>query len=151
MYIPDSLVKKLNAGSDEIFITYLITSSKQGVPNVLSIPFSDVLNNEFVLLPDLFAIKSKVNLNENNRAALSFYSEKEKINIILLGIADIIQWGHPANFKLFGLKAGEILKRYGDWDAEVESVIDAKNEFIIPTVYAQRGVIVFKTENILET
>jgi hypothetical protein len=149
MKLSKEIVDLLKARSPGLVVTYLITASGRGVPNLLPVPFSDVVQDELVLLPDLFAQKTKVNLNENNRVSLSFAGEG-RFPFVLEGIADIIQWGHPGGFKLFGLKAGEVLSRWGDWDEHIEPVIDSPIEELRPTVYAQRGVIVFKPERIRE-
>jgi hypothetical protein len=150
MKLPKEMVDLIKAGDDTVLVAYLATASKEGIPNILAVPFSDVVNDELILLPDLFAQKTKININENNRASLSFYFETRTVNYVLEGITDIIQWGHPGNFKLFGLKASEVLSRWGDWDENIEPVLAAKNKFLRPSVYAQRGVIVFKPENIKE-
>ncbi len=149
MKLPEKLLQRLKARSPELFITYFATSSKDGKTNLLPIPFSDVVNDELILLPDLFAQKTKVNLNENHHASLSFTSEKDGTNIVLEGTADIVQWGHPAKFKIFGLTAEDVLNHYGDWDSTVEPVLEA-DESIRPTVFAERGVIIFKPERLVE-
>ena len=150
MKLPKELIDKLKAKSPKTFVTYLATSSKEGKTNLLPLPFSDVVEDELILFPDLFAQKTKVNLNENHRTSVSFADEEGQSPIVLEGVADIIQWGHPSRFKLFGLEAGEVLEKWGDWDETVESVIAAEDEDIRPTVFAQRGVIVFKPEKIVE-
>jgi len=149
MKLPASLLSRLKAKSPEWFVTYLATSSKDGRTNLIPIAFSDVINDELVVLPDLFAQKTKVNLNENHHAALSFAAADGLFHLVLEGAADIVQWGHPASFTLFGLKAGDVLARYGDWDETVEPVVTA-DEAIRPAVFAERGVIVFRPERIVE-
>jgi hypothetical protein len=150
MKLPGDLVNLLKAGESAVAVVYLATASKEGNPNILAVPFSDIVNDELILLPDLFAQKTKVNINENNHASLSFFSENRNVTYVLEGTVDIIQWGHPGNFKLFGLKASDVLSRWGDWDEFIEPVIEAKNEFVRPAVFAQRGVIVFKPAEIKE-
>lgn len=148
MKLTDNLVSRLKAKAPGRFTAYLTTVSLDGRPNVLPLPFTDVVNDELILFPDLFAQKSKVNLNENTRAALSFADDET--GVVLEGVADIVQWGHPPRFRLFGLAAGEVLEKWGDWDEAVEPVIEAADEELQPSVYAQRGVIVFKPEKIVE-
>jgi hypothetical protein len=128
----------------------LSTSRLDGTTNVMPSPFTDVIGDELVLLPDLFAQKTKVNLNENRAAALSFATPAGALPWVLEGIADVIQWGHPRSFSLFGLHAGEVLESWGDWDETIEPVLDAAEPAARPTVFAQRGVIVFKPERIVE-
>jgi len=149
MKLPSILIDRLKAKAPGLLVVNLTTSSRDGKANVLPIPFSDVVGDELVLLPDLFAQKTRVNLNENRQATLSFASDGEPVDYVLEGRADVIQWGHPPKFKLFGLSAGEVLERWGDWDEKVEPVVEA-DESVRPSVFAQRGVIVFKPERITE-
>jgi len=53
-----------------------------------------------------------------------------------------IEWGLPDNYDFQGVKAGDILKRWGDW-SEREPFSDLPGELRL-TVIAQRGVIVLK-------
>jgi len=150
MKLPQALADQLKGGAPGTFVAYLTTSLKDGRTNILASPFTDVIDGELVLMPDLFAQKTKVNLNENRVASLSFASEEGSVPWVLEGHADIIQWGHPRAFRLFGLKAGEVLDRWGDWDEGIEAVLDADEPAARPSVFAQRGVVVFKPERIVE-
>ena len=149
MNLPVTLTQRLQAGAPETLVAYLTTSLRDGRTDVLPIPFTDVVG-DLVLMPDLFAMQSRVNLNENAAAALSFATAEHPLGVTLEGRADLIQWGHPRAFRLFGLSAGEVLDRWGDWDETVEPILDAAEESARPTVFAQRGVIVFKPERIVE-
>jgi hypothetical protein len=148
MKLPQELIDYLKAGSEIPGAVYLATASVTGRPNITAIPFSDVVNGELILLPDLFLQKTKINLNENHRAVLSCVAFQAGFNYVLEGSADIIQWGHPASFTLFGLKAGKTLDRWGDWDGKVEPVIGSPQAEARPLVYAQRGVVVFQAASI---
>lgn len=151
MKIPKDLAAHLKGGAAGTTVAMLATSMGDGRVNLHAIPFTDVVDDELVLLPDLFAQKTKVALNENRAAALSFATEDGgSLPWVLEGAADVIQWGHPARFRLFGLRAGEVLERWGDWDETVEPVLLAEEDAARPTVFAQRGVIVFKPERIVE-
>ena len=150
MKLPENLIQRLEAQASGTLVTYLTTSLRGGRTDVLPSPFTDVIDDELVLMPDLFAMQTRVNLNENASASLSFAADEGALGITLEGRADLIQWGHPRTFKLFGLSAGDILDRWGDWDETIEPVLDAAEESARPTVFAQRGVIVFKTERIVE-
>jgi hypothetical protein len=150
MKLPADVRRVLVASSGESVVAMLSTSRLDGEPNVLPSPFTDVVGDDLVLLPDLFAQKTKVNLNENRAAALSFATPAGALPWVLEGVADVIQWGHPDGFGLFGVRAGEILESWGDWDEMIEPVLDASELSARPSVYAQRGVIVFKTEHIVE-
>ncbi len=148
MKLTENLVSRLKANAPGRFTAYLTTVSLDGRPNVLSLPFTDVVDDELILFPDLFAQKTKVNLNENTHAALSFADDET--GVVLEGLVDIVQWGHPPRFRLFGLAAGEVLEKWGDWDETVEPIIEAADEELRPSVLAQRGVIVFRPEKIVE-
>lgn len=150
MKLPTELNQRLKGRAPGTVVAYLTTSRRDGHPNVLPIPFTDVVDDEYVLLPDLFAQKTKVNLNENRRAALSFADEDGSLPWVLVGRADIMQWGHPRSFRLFGLTAGQVLDGWGDWDETIEPVLDAPEPAARPTVFAQRGVIVFSPEHVEE-
>ena len=150
MKLPGELHERLRGGATGTCVAYLTTSSVNGRSNTLASPFTDVVGGELILLPDLFAQKTKVNLNENRRATLSVAFEKDFADVVLEGQADIVQWGHPRGFKLFGLSAGDVLDRWGDWDESVEPVLNAHESAARPSVFAQRGVIIFKTERVVE-
>ena len=151
MKIPKALAAQLKGGAAGTTVAMLATSMSDGRVNMHAIPFTDVVGDELVLLPDLFAQKTKVALNENRAAALSFATDLgESLPWVLEGTADVVQWGHPARFQLFGLRAGEVLEGWGDWDETVEPVLLAEEDAARPSVFAQRGVIVFKPERIVE-
>jgi uncharacterized protein len=150
MKLSKSLIEILKAKSHGLTIAYLTTASFGGKPNVLPLPFTDVVEDELILFPDLFAQKTKVNLNENIHASISIFNDATNIQTVIEGTADVIQWGHPSRFKLFGLEAGAVLERWGDWDETVEAILEASEESARPSVYAQRGVIVFRPEKIVE-
>lgn len=149
MDLPEQLAERLRSGAQGTLVVYLTTALRSGAPNVHAIPFTDLVDG-LVLLPDLFAQKTKVNLNENGAASLSFADESGSLPWVLEGSAGIVQWGHPRAYRLFGLVAGDVLERWGDWDESIEPVIDAAEPAARPTVLAQRGVIVFKPEKIVE-
>jgi predicted pyridoxine 5'-phosphate oxidase superfamily flavin-nucleotide-binding protein len=129
-------------------VAYLTTSTIDGRVNILACPFTDVVDDTLVLIPDLFAQKTKVNLNENHDAALSLATADGQPAATLRGSADVIQWGHPRSVRIMGLKAGDVLDRWGDWDEDVESVLAADELAARPTVFAQRGVIVFEADSV---
>jgi len=150
MKLSKSLTEILKAKASGLTIAYLATASLGGKPNVLPLPFTDVVDDELILFPDLFAQKTRVNLNENTHASITIINDETKIQTVIEGRADVIQWGHPARFKLFGLEAEKVLNGWGDWDETVEPILEASEESVRPSVYAQRGVIVFRPEKIVE-
>lgn len=146
MKIPKSLADALRIKSPDDTQVFLTTASRDGKPNVSLQQFTDVLRDEYVLLPDLFAQKTKVNLNENLVGAITIASPESLRGWVLEGPCNVFQWGHPPNYTFAGLKAGDILGGWGDW--ETRESIDALSEGERPTVVAQRGVIVLKVENV---
>ncbi len=146
MKIPNELKVLLQIKPFQRTVAYLVTSSLEGRPNILASPLTDVLDNQFVLIPDLFAQKTKVNLNENLRGALSIALPETGRNWILEGPTNIFQWGHPDAFQWQGIRAGDVLKKWGNWADLVD--LEQIPEGLRPTVVAQRGVIALYVENI---
>jgi hypothetical protein len=146
MKIPKALAEALRIKSADDTKVYLTTAARDGKPNVSVQQFTDVLRDEFVLLPDLFAQKTKVNLNENLVGAITIAHPESLRGWVLEGPCNIFQWGHPPNYPFAGLRAGEILEGWGDWEAR--EPFDQLPEDERPAVIAQRGVIVLKVENV---
>ena len=145
MKLPKELVEALRIGAPGNTLAYLVTASLEGKPNLLPQAFTDVLDDEFVLMPDLFAQKTKVNLNENLVGALSV-AYPSGIGWVIEGPCNVFQWGHPPGYRFQGLRAGEVLERWGEWD-RLESIDDLPEE-VRPTVFAQRGVLVIRAERV---
>lgn len=146
MKLPDEIIKLLKIKDINDTIVYLATSSLRGNINLLPVTLTDVYLDEYILFPDLFAQKTKVNLNENRFGVVSIFLPSGFTNITIEGPANIIQWGHPKSFRFYDLTAGEVLEHWGVW-TDKEDVLDENNE-ARPDVYKQRGVIVIKAENI---
>lgn len=130
-------------------IVYLATCGLDGRPNLAHQQFTDVLEEEFVLMPDLFAQKTKVNINENMAAALTIAWPETLRGWVIEGPCNIFQWGHPPGYSFQGLRAGFVLSGWGEWDQR-ES-LDALPDDLRPTVVAQRGVIVLRAARIFQT
>ncbi len=146
MKLPQEIVTLLKIKEINDTTVYLATSSLSGNINLLLSPYSDVYLDEYILIPDLFAQKTKVNLNENRYGLISIVLPENQKNITIEGPANIIQWGHPPKFKFFEVTAGNILEQWGTW-TEKENILDDAN-LVKPEVFAQRGVIVIKAEKI---
>ena len=93
-------------------------------------------------MPDPLAVKTKINLNENRVGVLTVAHPCRGKEVGLSGPCGHIEWGLPDNYDFQGVKAGDILKKWGDW-SEKES-FSGLPEDIRPSVIAQRGVIVLK-------
>jgi uncharacterized protein len=146
MKLPRELIDALKIKKIGDTVAYLATSGLDGKPNLAVQQFTDVLDDEFVLMPDLFAQKTKVNLNENLVGTLTIAWPSELSGWVVEGPCNIFQWGHPPNYSFQGLKAGPILSGWGEWDQKESP--DTLPEDIRPTVFAQRGVIVLKAEKV---
>lgn len=149
MKIPNELTGLLRIKTSPNTVGYLVTSSLEGRPNILASPLTDILDDQFVLLPDLFAQKTKVNLNENLRGAMSIALPESGSSWIVEGPCNIFQWGHPAAFRWQGISAGDVLGHWGNWADLVD--LEQLQEGIRPTVVAQRGVIALFAEKISRT
>jgi hypothetical protein len=145
MKLPKELVDALRIGAPGTAVAWLATASREGKPNLLPQPFTDVLDDEFVLMPDLFAQKTKVNLNENQVGALSV-ALPAGLDWVVEGPCNVFQWGHPPAYRFQGLRAGDVLGRWGEWD-RLEP-IDGLPEDARPAVFAQRGVLVIRAERV---
>jgi hypothetical protein len=127
-------------------LVYFATSSLTGIINLLPMPYTDVYLDEYILMPDLFAQKTKINLNENRYGLISIALPEKFRNITIEGPSNIIQWGHPEKFKFYDIAAGDILRNWGRW-TEKENIYNEANP-VKSGVFAQRGVIVIKANEI---
>lgn len=144
--IPKEVVDLLRIKEPLDTVVYLTTSDLAGKTNVSVQFLTDVVDDEYVLIPDLFAQKTKVNLNENLRGVISIGWPEEGRKWFIEGPTNVFQWGHPPNYRFQGLRAGDVLDGWGDWESK-ES-FDALPEDVRPQVIAQRGVIVVKAERV---
>lgn len=142
MKLARDIIDALRIKNPDDVAVYLTTSSVDGRCNISPQFFTDVYLDEFILMPDLFAVKTKINLNENRVGVVTIAFPAEGKIWALRGPCGHIEWGLPDNYDFQGVKAGDILKRWGDW-SEKES-FQGLPEDIMPTVIAQRGVIVLK-------
>lgn len=147
MKLPQEIVSLLKIKGINDTVVYLATSSLNGNINLMPSPYTDVYLDEYILIPDLFAQKTKVNLNENRLGLISIVLPSDDKSITIEGPGNIIQWGHPEKFRFYDLTAGYILKHWGNW-TEKENLLNDENQ-AKPEVFAQRGVIVIKAENII--
>lgn len=146
MKLPPELVEALRIKGPLDTIAYLTTSDLSGRTNVLVQHYTDVHDDEFILFPDLFAQKTKVNLNENLRGVVSVSHPDAASAWIVEGPCNVFQWGHPPNYRFEGLRAQDVLDNWGDWDSR--EPFDQVPDDIRPEVVAQRGVIVVHAERV---
>jgi len=146
MKLTDEMKNALKVGSDSGVVTYLTTSSCSGSCNVHLQPYTDVYKDEFIFAPDLFAQKTKININENRLAVLTIAHPAEGKTWAFRGPCNLIQWGHPPKFNFHGVTAGEVLQKWGDWGSL--EPYDSVDDDIKPKAIGQRGVFVLKVEEI---
>ncbi len=146
MKLTDKMKEVLKVGSGKSVVTYLTTSSSTGKCNIHLQPYTDVYKDEFIFAPDLFAQKTKININENRVAVLTVANPAEDRAWAFRGPCNIIQWGHPPKFNFHGVTAGDVLEKWGDWGS-LESY-DSVDDDIKPKAVGQRGVFVLKVEEV---
>ncbi|MDH4183364.1 MAG: pyridoxamine 5'-phosphate oxidase [Nitrospinota bacterium] len=146
MKLTDQMKEALRVGSPSGVVTYLVTSSVNGKCNIYLQPYTDVYKDEFIFSPDLFAQKSKININENRVAVMTVTNPATGCSWAFRGPCNIIQWGHPPKFSFHGVLAGEVLEKWGDW-GKLEPY-DSVDEDIRPKAVGQRGVFVLKVEEV---
>lgn len=146
MKLTDEMKEVLKAGSSKSSVTYLTTSSIAGKCNIIIQPYTDIYNDEFIFTPDLFAQKTKINLNENRVGVITIANPTDGRTWAFRGPCNIIQWGHPPKFSFHGVTAGATLEKWGDWGA-IEPY-DQADPDIVPKGVGQRGVIVLKVEEV---
>lgn len=129
-------------------VVHLATSSADGRPNIVAERFVTAYQDEYILIADMFAQKTKVNLNENPNGAISVAYPNENRKWVFRGPTTILTKGLPDDFSWYGLNGAKVLNEWGNW-AEKEPPVEVPPDIRPPQV-AQRGVIVLKVEEIYE-
>ncbi len=129
-------------------VVHLTTCSLEGIPNTVGERFITVFNDEYILIADMFAQKTRVNLNENPIGVITLAHPVKGRTWSFKGPATILQEGLPSDYEFEGVKASEILKEWGNW-AEKEPPSEVPPD-IRPPVLVQRGVITLKVTEITD-
>lgn len=127
-------------------VVHLATSSADGKPNIVAERFVTHYKDEYILIADMFAQKTKVNLNENPVGNISIAHPVGEHTWVFSGPATIISHAAPDDYKWYDLVAGEVLSEWGAW-AEKEPPDEVPPD-IAPPKLAQRGVIALKVEEV---
>jgi len=127
-------------------VVHLTTSSVDGKPNIVAERFVTHYKDEYILIAEMFAQKTKVNLNENPLGCISIAHPVKDRTWVFRGPCTIISHASPNHYKWHEIIAGEVLKDWGDW-AEKEPPDEVPPD-IVPPKLAQRGVIVLKVEEV---
>ena len=125
-------------------VVHLTTCSKDGKPNIVAERYVTHYKEEYILIADMFAQKTKVNLNENEQGAISIAHPWEGKTWVFRGPCTVITHAAPPKLQWKGLEAGEALNEWGDW-AEKEPPDEVPPD-IAPPKLKQRGLIVLKVE-----
>lgn len=127
-------------------VVHLTTCSTEGKPNIVAERFVAAYKDEYILIAEMFAQKTKVNLNENPVACVSIAHPVKGHSWVFRGPCTIISHAAPSDYKWHGIKAGEVLEEWGNWAAKEPP--DEVPPDIAPPKLAQRGVIALKVEEV---
>lgn len=120
-------------------VVYLTTASREGNPNVVGERFVTLYRDEYILIAEMFAQKTRVNLNENPHGAITIAHPVKGRTWVFSGPATILQEGHMAGAIWEGLDVAGVLAEWGDW-ATKEPPSEVPPD-IRPPALVQRGVI----------
>jgi len=120
-------------------VVYLTTSSVQGNPNIVGERFVTLYKDEYILIAEMFAQKTRVNLNENPWGVITLAHPVKGRTWSFSGPATILQEGHAESATWEGLDVAETLAEWGDW-ATKEPPSEVPPD-IRPPALVQRGVI----------
>lgn len=127
-------------------VVYLTTSSREGKPNTVAERFVAVHQDEYILIAEMFAQKTRVNLNENPQAVITMAHPVKGRTWSFRGPTSIIQEGLPADHRYEGILSSEVLAEWGNW-AERDPPSEVPPD-IRPPALVQRGVIIMRVESI---
>ncbi|NLJ56492.1 MAG: pyridoxamine 5'-phosphate oxidase family protein [Firmicutes bacterium] len=127
-------------------VVFLSTCSKDGKPNIVAERFITHYKDEYILIAEMFAQKTKVNLNENEQGCISVAHPSKGKTWVFRGPCTIISHAASPNYRWHGIRAKEVLAEWGNW-AEKEPPDEVPPD-IAPPKLAQRGIIALKVEEI---
>lgn len=127
-------------------VVHLTTSSIDGKPNIVAERFVTHYKDEYILIADMFAQKTKVNLNENPVACISVAHPVKDHAWVFRGPCTVISNAAPDQYRWHNIVAGEVLEDWGDWVSKEPP--DEVPPDIAPPKVAQRGIIALKVEEI---
>ena len=120
-------------------VVYLTTVSREGAPNTVGERFVTLYKDEYILIAEMFAQKTRVNLNENPTGVITLAHPIKGRTWAFSGPATILQEGHAPGAEWEGLDVTEMLAEWGDW-ATKEPPSEVPPD-IRPPALVQRGVI----------
>lgn len=144
--ITDEMKKVLKVVGKGGAVVHLTTCSVDGKPNIVAERFVTHFKDEYILIAEMFAQKTKVNLNENPVGSISVAHPVGEHTWVFRGPATIISHAASDDDKWFGLTAEEVLRDWGNWAAKEPP--DEVPPDIAPPKLAQRGVIALKVDEV---
>ena len=93
-------------------VVHLATVSAEGVPNIVAERFVTYYKDEYILIADMWAQKTKTNLSENEVGAILIAHPVKDHTWVFRGPCTIISIGTPEHEKWHGIVAGEALEEW---------------------------------------
>ncbi|MBU4556156.1 MAG: pyridoxamine 5'-phosphate oxidase family protein [Actinobacteria bacterium] len=129
-------------------VVYLTTSSRSGNPNTVGERFVTLYKEEFILIAEMFAQKTRVNINENPHGVITLAHPVKGRTWVFSGPITILQEGHEPGATWEGLDVAETLSEWGDW-ATKEPPSEVPPD-IRPPALVQRGVIALRVTSLTD-
>ncbi len=129
-------------------VVYLTTASKDGVPNIVGERFVTLFKDEYILIAEMFAQKTRININENPHGVITLAHPLRGRTWMFSGPVTILQEGYPDEYEWEGVSAKDVLDEWGDW-ALREPPSEVPPD-IRPPVLVQRGVIALHVTDIAD-
>lgn len=129
-------------------VVYLTTSNKAGKPNTVGERFVAVWRDEYILIAEMFAQKTRVNLNENPIGVITMAHPVRGRTWAFRGPTAIIQEGLPEDHEFAGARSAEVLAEWGNW-AEKDPPSEVPPD-IRPPALVQRGVIILRVDEVYD-
>ncbi|MCR4299746.1 MAG: pyridoxamine 5'-phosphate oxidase family protein [Gallionella sp.] len=145
MKMNEEMLNALQSVGSGGVVVHLTTCSADGVSNVVGERFVASYGDEHIVIADMFAQKTKVNLNENPVGIITVAHPTKARYWAFRGPCTIIMWGEDDDYDFHGVKAGEVLREWGDW-ATKEPPSEVPPD-IRPPALCQRGVITLKVDD----
>ena len=129
-------------------VVYLATSSSSGNPNIVGERFVALYEDEYILIADMFAQKTRVNINENPHGMITLAHPLKGRTWAFSGPITILQEGHEPGATWEGIDVADALAEWGDW-ATKEPPSEVPPD-IRPPALVQRGVIALRVTHVTD-
>lgn len=127
-------------------VVHLTTCSADGKPNTVGERFVAVWKDEYILIADMFAQKTRLNLMENPVGVITIAHPVKGRTWAFRGPTTMLQEGLPPDYEFHGAKAKDVLDEWGNW-AEKEPPSEVPPD-IRPPRLVQRGVMFMKVDEV---